>query len=152
MEHVSDQQQKIDQLVRNETYFAELEDSGPLRLWPQARNFLWGNEEVLASLETQEESEAHQVKVEEDFRMEVKEGVEAEDDETTPATRPVLEIPSVMAELLNLESSHILVRSEYEEAKRAALVANVNNFRAFLICGQVGIGPPLSSLILVCGT
>ena len=66
-----------------------------------------------------------------------------EDDGTFPATRPIVEIPTVLAKLLYLESSHILVRSEYEEAKQAALVANEANVAAFLVGGQSGIGPPL---------
>jgi len=79
-------------------------------------------------------------------------GVEVEEiDGTAPATRPIVEIPTILAKLLYLESSHILVRSEYEEAKQAALVANEAGIAAFLVGGQVGIGPPLSSLI-VCGT
>ena len=93
---------------------------------------------ALTSLETQEELGAQTVEV-------------GEDDGMSPATRPIVEIPTILAELLYVESSRILVRSEYEEAKQAALVANEAGVAAFLVGGQSGIGPPLSSLI-VCGT
>ena len=138
VEYASDQEHKINQLIGYPGYFAEFEDHSDFPSWPKLRNFLWGNVEALASLKTQEQLGAQTVEV-------------GEDDGTAPATRPIVEIPTILAELLFLESSHILVRSEYEEAKQAALVANKAGVGAFLVGGQSGIGPPLSSLI-VCGT
>jgi len=57
----------------------------------------------------------------------------------------IVEIPGSIPGGLFLESSHILVRPEYEEAEQAALAANAAHFDAFLVGGQSGIGPPLSS-------
>jgi len=138
VEYASDQERKINQLIGYPGYFAKFEDHGDVPSWPKFRDFLWGNVRALAPLETREELETQRVEVE-------------EDDETAPSTRPIVEIPAILAKLLYLESSHILVRSEYEEAEQAALVANEAGVAAFLVGGQSGIGPPLSSRI-VCET
>ena len=68
------------------------------------------------------------------------------------AIRQTVKISETIAKLLDLESSHIVVRSECEEAERAALVANANRIHAVLVCGQSGIGMSLSFLILICVT
>ena len=138
VEYASDQERTINQLIGYSGYFANFEDHGDVPSWPKFRNFLWGNVGALAPLKAREELEVQRVEVEEDDGM-------------APATQPIVEIPTVLAKLLYLESSHILVRSEYEEAEQAALVANETGVAAFLVGGQSGIGPPLSSLI-VCGT
>jgi hypothetical protein len=64
-------------------------------------------------------------------------------------TQPVVKIPSTLIDIFGLDSSHILVHSEYEEAEEVALLANTNNISAFLVGRQSGIDPPLSFLILI---
>ena len=120
-----DQEHKINRL-EDRNYFVDLMDVNDPRSWVKFRNFLWGNVRALEPLKGMD--------------VEVKEG-----DKTTLAAQPVVEIPKPIPETLNFCSSKILVRSEYAEAEQAALVANKKGFQAFLIGGQAGIGPPLSS-------
>ena len=51
----------------------------------------------------------------------------------------IVEIPGTIPSGLFLESSHILVRSEYEEAGQAALAANADNFDAFWLVDNPGL-------------
>ena len=60
-----------------------------------------------------------------------------------------MKLPETLPDVLGLESSHLLVRSEYEEAEQAVLQALVGNADAFLVFGQYGIGPPLSLVIII---
>ena len=46
--------------------------------------------------------------------------------------------------ILSLDSPHILVRSEYKDAGRAALSVNADCIDVFLVTGQSGIDPPLA--------
>jgi len=64
----------------------------------------------------------------------------------TPTTYPVVKIPETMPDLWDLRGQqHLLVRSEYEEAEKAALSANEEGSDMFLITGQPGVGmPPLA--------
>jgi len=106
--------------------------------WAKVRDLFWGKELALSQAEAQEEAR------------------EEEDDESLsdvgPTTRPVVKIPEAILHIWHSYSSHILVRSEYEEAELAALKANASKFDAFLVEGQSGIGPPLSFFIPVYGT
>ena len=118
-----DQEGKINQLFEDGNCFVDLVDVNSPRSWVKFRNSLWGNVRALEPLEGMD--------------VEVKEG-----DKTTLAAQPVVEIPKTIPDTLGLDSSNILVRSEYAEAEQAALVANKKGFEAFLIGGQAGIGPP----------
>lgn len=59
-------------------------------------------------------------------------------------TRPVMKVPEAAPHILARGNPHIFVRSEYEKAQLAALVANTANLEVFLIFGQSGIGSPLA--------
>jgi len=122
-----DQEHKINQLLKCGDCFVDSEDIDNPRSWVKFRNFIWGNARALEPLKGMD--------------VEVKEG-----DKTILAAQPVVEIPKTIPEnTLGLDSSNILVRSEYAEAEQAALVANKKGYETFLVGGQVGIGPPLSS-------
>jgi hypothetical protein len=60
-----------------------------------------------------------------------------------PPTRSVLIPPETLPKVWGLSSQRILVRSEYHEAERAALLANETDKRVFAVTGQPGIGTPL---------
>ena len=130
-EHIPDQTSRINELVGVPDFFIE---PTPLAApWAQVRDHFWGKELVLSQAEAQEEAR------------------EEEDDESLsdvgPTTRPVVEIPKAILDVWDSDSSHMLVRSEYEKAELATLKANASKFNAFLVGGQSGIGPPLSFLI-----
>lgn len=117
IEYTSDQEHKINRLIgRTGCFVGFTGNINYTHPWVKFRDFLWGNVRALEPLEG-----------------------EVEGDGT------IVEIPGTIPSGLFLESSHILVRSEYEEAGQAALAANADNFDAFLVGGQSGIGPPLSS-------
>ena len=66
-----------------------------------------------------------------------------------PTTCPVVKIPETMPDLWDLcGQQHLLVRSEYEEAERAALLANLEGHNLFSVTGQPGIGTSLSRSII----
>jgi len=68
--------------------------------------------------------------------------------DTIPATRFVANVPGILLGSigLNYRSRRILVRSEYEEAERAALLATRNCMNPFVVTGQPGIGRSPTSL------
>ena len=49
--------------------------------------------------------------------------------------RPVVKLPETLPDVWAFESSHALVRPEYEEAEQAALGALASNADAFLVFG-----------------
>lgn len=104
----TDQEREINQLIGHAYGFVDLENPDDLPSWPRFRNFLWGNVPALASLEAREKLEVQKVGVE---------GAGEPLSDAASATRPIVKIPETTAELLDLDSSHILVRSEYEEAE-----------------------------------
>lgn len=59
-----------------------------------------------------------------------------------PAACPVVKLPEAMPRVRVLDGRYVLVRSEYWEAERAALVANPINIDSFLVAGPPGIGTP----------
>lgn len=65
---------------------------------------------------------------------------------TVPSPRDVAVLPSSLPSEWDIHSSKILVRSEYNEAEKAALLANKPDIDLFMVGGQSGIGlfPPLS--------
>ena len=69
--------------------------------------------------------------------------------DVTHSTRPIVEIPETFPNIRGLDSSKILVRSEYEETEKGALLALADNFHGFIVTGQPGIGPSLTFPILV---
>ena len=69
--------------------------------------------------------------------------------ETIPASRPVMEVPTTVPNFWDMDISRILVRSEFQEAERAALSANAMNMDAFVVAGQPEIGSPSPSLSAV---
>ena len=66
-----------------------------------------------------------------------------------PYTHSVLTPPKTLPRAWNLRSGRILVRSEYYEAERAALLTNGKGMDAFVVTGQPGIGPS-QSLCIAC--
>jgi len=65
-----------------------------------------------------------------------------------PSARPVVKLPETLPYMWNFDSSHILVRSEYEEAEKAALAAIKDHADALLVIGQSGIGPSFSLTLM----
>jgi len=55
-----------------------------------------------------------------------------------PTACPIVKIPEAMADLWDLDSQHILVRSKSEQA---ALLENSEGSSLFLVTGQPGIRP-----------
>ena len=138
--HISDKEGKINQFTEKPGFFSS--SGSDLSAWAAFRDSSWGQE--LAFLGPQE-------------KLKLQGNIEVEEDHESlsnvgPATRrPIVEIPGTIPNVWRSDSSHILVRSEYEEAELAALVANKGNINAFLVGGQSGIGSPLSFFILICG-
>ena len=58
----------------------------------------------------------------------------------TPTARPIVEIPKTIVDIWGLESTQILVRSEYEEVEQVALSTNAAGIGAFIVTGHPGIG------------
>jgi len=134
-QHTPDQTSKINELVGVPDFF--IKPTPRIAAWAQVKDYFWGKELELSQSEAQEAREE-------------------EDDESLPNVGPttqlVVKIPQAILKIWRPISSHILVRSEYEEAEQAALKANASGFDAFLVGGQSGIGPPLSFLISIYGT
>ena len=129
--HIPNQTNKIKEFVEAPAFFIE---PTPLAApWARVRDYFWGKELELSQSEAQGAAREEE---DGDFLPNV-----------GPTTRPVLQIPEAISDTWCPTSSHILVRSEYEEAELAALKANASQLDAFLVGGQSGIGPPLSSLI-----
>ena len=65
-----------------------------------------------------------------------------------PTTRLVMNIPDILFQSLNLHKRdrRILVRSEYKEAERGAILAVEDHVDPFLVTGQPGIGIFLPNL------
>ena len=152
--HIDDQNEKIKKLIEDRC-FSDLEPS--LHYWESFRCSLWGKRLEHLQAEKSKEQEEVEVKAATELIPEVKmdDGsfpeVEMDDEPPSDAavTRPVVKIPGVIPSVRKLDSPWVLVRSEYEEASRAALSANTEYDDVLIITGQPGIGPPLSSLILV---
>ena len=68
-----------------------------------------------------------------------------------PPLHLVAEVPSILCNLFNIESDKLLVRSEYEEAERAAVLSCMTGTRVFVVGGTPGIGL-LSSFFNICRT
>ena len=148
--HRDDQRSKIDGNTRGFDNSADVAD------WTAFRDSVWGKEltflgaEELASLEAEglESLKARGVTTSEEEEEE-EEPADRDDEplpDVAPATCAVVQIPETMPEVWDLDNNYILVRSEYEEAERAAVSANARNVNAFLVTGQPGIGwPPLIS-------
>lgn len=142
--YIPDQQSKINKLVKESNSFYNSSSEGALPHWAAFRDILWEKGLTLLQAEAQEEA---QEEAQKEAQEEGHDGTLSD-----PATRQFVKLPEIIAKLLHFESSHILIRSEYEEAEGAALKANENGTQAFLVGGQSGIGSPLSFLILICGT
>jgi hypothetical protein len=132
--YVADQTVKINQLSKDPALFSRFVERVGVSSWPTFRDSVWGNASALAPLE----------------RQEAPKEVEAEGDgetspEAAPSTQSIVQLPETLIKMWGFESSHFLVRSEYEEAEQAALVAIESNNDAFLVTGQSGIGPPSHS-------
>ena len=125
--HIPHQNRKIQELIDKGDCFSDL---GPcLRHWGKMKDSLWGKE-----LEYVRAGEFWaQEKVEVDDK--------SASDEPPSA---VVKLPGLTPRIWNLDNAWVLIRSEYEEAKRAALSANTENAGAFIVTGQPGIGPSLS--------
>ena len=111
---------KIDKLVTHKRYFSRFAPF--VSSWDAFRRSVWGK--GLASFQTEEP-------------------VQRGDDpvsEQAPTMRSVMRFPRDIPFDWNLGIKQILVRSEYEEAERAALWSNSHAMDAFLVTGQPGIG------------
>jgi len=129
------------------------DNSGTVDLtdWIAFRDSVWGEE--LTSLGTRELASLEAQGLESWMArglasLEMEDLAERDDEplpDVTPATSSVVQIPETMPSVWDLDSRYILVRSEYEEAERAAVSENARNSTAFLVTGQPGIGsPPLT--------
>jgi len=112
-EHIPSQTLQINKFVNEPTVFAnfvELEDAPS---WATFRNSIWGNASALAPLDSGIDVEA--------------DGDGDGDDDDGEPPRPVVKLPETLPDVFGCESSHILVRSEYEETEQAALQALISN-------------------------
>ena len=116
VKHVPAQTTKIKQLIDRHDRFSNIGSA-----WAAFRGSLWG--ERLGSLEENQPLS-----------------------NATRSTRPVVEVPATFPGIDLMGSPKILVRSEYEEAEQAVLLANADDVDAFIV---TGIGPPLSFLIFI---
>jgi hypothetical protein len=143
--HILNQTLKINDFIDKQPCFAKFVEVPGNPSWATFRNSVWGSASVLAPLE------GGGIDVEakgdgEDIGVKAKgDGedidVEAEGDgETLSNGALIVKLPPTLPDVWRLHSSHLLVRSEYDEAEQAALVANQRNADAFLITGQYGIG------------
>jgi len=67
-----------------------------------------------------------------------------------PVTRPVATLPKTLPDVGGLDGQEkILVRSEYHETEKAALLSNESGYGVFVVNGQPGIGPPRSPSIVL---
>jgi len=57
-----------------------------------------------------------------------------------PPTREVMEMPEKLFHAWGANYGKVLIRSEYEEAEKAAILARGAGARVFLVTGQPGIG------------
>ena len=160
--HIDDQNNKFKKHIENGC-FSDLEP--PFRDWENFRFSLWGKWLEHLRVEKSKEQGEVEVKMAAELIPEVETAAEpipevemddgslpeVETDDEPPsnaaATRPVVKIPETTSAFWDLDSPWVLVRSEYEEAERAALSANARNDAALVVTGQPGIGTPLSPLI-----
>jgi hypothetical protein len=125
-EHILSQTLKINQFVNEPSLFANFVDVAHVPSWATFRDSLWGDTSALAPLELD---------------------IDVEGDGEPP--RLVVKLPETLPDVWAFQSSHVLVRSEYEEAEQAALKAIAKNVDAFLVFGQSGIGLPLLLVIII---
>lgn len=57
-----------------------------------------------------------------------------------PTTHPVVTLPATLPNVWKLHSRQILVRSEYNEAERTAVLSSESDKDVFVVTGQPGIG------------
>jgi hypothetical protein len=155
--HIGNQTLKINRCVNRPTCFTNFMEDEDDPSWATFRDSVWGNASALARLEKQGLSAAqNEVGMNIDVEGEgdsntpqgIQPAVELPDTQPVvklPNTQPVVRLPETLPDVWGLDSSHVLVRSEYEEAEEAALMANASNVDAFLVTGQPGIGPPSHS-------
>lgn len=150
--HIPDQTLKINRLINRPARFDNfVEDEGDPS-WVTFRNSVWGNASASAPSEAPERQGGSGVQQEVGTDIDVDAtGGGQPSGEPPPSTRPVVKLPETLPPMWGFNSSHILVRSEYEEAEQAALAANATNHHAFLVIGQSGVGPSLS-LVPLCGS
>ena len=140
--HIDNQNGKIQKLIQN-GYFSALE---PRFLgWERFRESLWGKGLEHLRAET---FEAQEIADEPTPEVDMDDGslsdIEMDDEPPSSAAATVVKIPEAILDVWGLDSPWVLVRSEYEEASRAALSANTEYDDVLIITGQPGIGPPLS--------
>ena len=128
-EYVPTQSYKIHEFI---VHGDVLSHSGPVHsAWNTFRRFVW--RKGLASFESQEPVARDAGAI----------------SETTPTSCMVMKVPPAILDVWDLGSSQILVRSEFQQAERAAVSANTENKYVFLVAGQPGIGPPSPSSSLI---
>jgi hypothetical protein len=120
------QTKAIDCLLDNTDYFFTSWRESPL--WVEFRDSVWNR--GLAGLQTREPFERGDDPVEDSKIL----------PDVVPTTRLVANIPEILTNSLGLRKRRILVRSEYEEAEQAALLAFEEHIDAFAVTGQPGIG------------
>jgi hypothetical protein len=120
------QTKAIDYLLGNTNYFSTswYESSS----WVEFRDSVW--KKGLADLQAREPFERGDDPVEDSQTL----------PDIVPTTRLVTNIPSILSHSVNLREQRVLVRSEYEEAEQAALLAFEEHIDAFAVTGQPGIG------------
>jgi hypothetical protein len=105
--------------------------------WDRFRETLWGT--GLESLQQEELVERDDDPVEDIHIL----------PDSLPTTCSVVTPPEIPPNVWNPFGRRILVRSEYYEAERAAVLANNEGRDVFVVTGQPGIGPP-PSLSVAC--
>jgi hypothetical protein len=124
---VPSQAEAIDQLLDNTDYFSTSWRHSSL--WVEFRESVW--RKGLARLQTQEPFERGDDPIENSQIL----------PDIVPTTRLVANIPSILFRSLGLNGQRVLVRSEYEEAERAALLAfEEKRCSTLAVTGQPGIG------------
>ena len=135
-----DQTLKINRLVESADYFSK--PWAGLPVWAAFRDSLWGK--GVACLLEREKPGTRRVGAA---------GMSNEPlSDPAPSARPAMKVPETAPHILARGNSRIFVRSEYETAELATLVANTANLEVFLILGQSGIGSSLSFPTFICGT
>ena len=142
--HIPDQTRKINRLINISTHFSTFveEEVGPS--WVTFRNSVWGNASELAPSDASEGQAG--LEVHQEIDVGVTGGGEPSGD--TPSTHALVKLPETLPDMWNFDSSHVLVRSEYEEAEQAALAAIASCADAFLVIGQFGTGPSVPLVLI----
>ena len=136
--HVPDQTLKINRLI--DCFVEDKKNSS----WVTFRNSVWG----IASASEPSEWQGLEVQQEVGMDIDVDATGGGKPTGAAPSARPVVKLPETLPHMWGFDSSHILVRSEYEEAEKAALVAIKGHADAFLVIGQSGIGPSFSLILM----